>query len=102
MGAEGIARVRQKGQVTLPSAVREAAHIKEGTVVEVSVTAEGAVLLRPKLLVDAADAWYWTPEWQAGEREVDEDIAAGRVETFDNADDFIADLDREAGERGLR
>lgn len=29
------------------------------------------------------------------EREVDEDIAAGRTETFDSAEDFIADLDRQ-------
>jgi len=96
MGAEGIARVRKKGQVTLPSAVRAAAHIEEGTVVEVSVTAEGAVLLRPKLLVDAADAWYWTPEWQAGEREVDAETArgeAGRVYRTD--EEFLASLDDE-------
>ena len=24
--------------------------------------------------------WFWTDEWQAKEREVDEDIAAGRIE----------------------
>lgn len=27
--------------------------------------------------------YYWTPEWQAGEREADEDIAAGRTRTFE-------------------
>lgn len=34
--------------------------------------------------------WFWTPEWQAGEREASEDIAAGRIETFDSAEDFLA------------
>lgn len=53
-------------------------------------------------LLDSQDAWYWTEEWQAGEREVDEQIAAGQVQTFDSAEEFIADLDREAAERGLR
>lgn len=28
------------------------------------------------------------------EREADEDIAAGRVVTFDNVEDFIADLEQ--------
>jgi len=28
------------------------------------------------------------------EREADEDIAAGRVATFDNVEDFIADLEQ--------
>jgi len=34
-------------------------------------------------------SWYWTPEWQAAEKEADEDIAAGRVQSFDNIDDAI-------------
>jgi len=94
MGVEGIARVRGKGQVTLPAAVREAAHIEEGTVVEFSVTDEGAVMLRPKLLVDAADAWYWTPEWQAGEREVEAEIARGEPgRVYHSDDEFLASLD---------
>lgn len=28
---------------------------------------------------DPDQAWFWTPEWQAKEREADEDIKAGRV-----------------------
>ena len=37
--------------------------------------------------------WFWTPEWQAAEREVDADLAAGRFETFDNMEDFLSDLE---------
>ena len=36
--------------------------------------------------------WFWTSEWQAAEREAEEDLAAGRVETFDNDADFLASL----------
>jgi hypothetical protein len=44
----------------------------------------------------AADQmWFWTPEWQEGEREVDEHIAAGRTTYFDSADEFLAALERE-------
>jgi hypothetical protein len=44
-------------------------------------------------------AWFWTEEWQAGEREVDREIAAGRLitgtpETFDAA---LEAVDREPG-----
>lgn len=38
-------------------------------------------------------AWYWTDEWQAMEREALEDIAAGNVKTYANADEFLADLE---------
>jgi hypothetical protein len=48
---------------------------------------------------DPDQAWFWTPEWQAMEREADEDIAAGRYKTFDNMDDLIADLDAGASSR---
>lgn len=94
MVSADIVRVREKGQITLPAAVRRAAHIQVGTVVEVSVTDTGAVILSPKVLVDAADAWYWAPEWQAGEREVDAEIARGdpgRVYSTDK--EFLASLD---------
>ncbi|MEO8612977.1 MAG: hypothetical protein ABI690_34105 [Chloroflexota bacterium] len=37
-------------------------------------------------------AYFWSEEWQTGEHETDEDIAAGRVETFDTIDALLADL----------
>ena len=36
---------------------------------------------------DPDQAWFWTDEWQAKEREAQEDIDAGRVE---DAGDFLA------------
>lgn len=39
--------------------------------------------------IDPEQRWYWTAEWQAKEREVDEDLKAGRYEDFDNIDDFF-------------
>jgi len=41
----------------------------------------------------ADQAWFWTPEWQEGEREVDEAIAAGRTTYFGSAEEFLAALD---------
>ena len=36
--------------------------------------------------------WFWTPEWQAGERRVDEELAAGQYEEFETMADFLAEL----------
>jgi hypothetical protein len=41
----------------------------------------------------ADQAWFWTPEWQEGEHEVDEAIAAGRTTYFGSAEEFLAALD---------
>jgi hypothetical protein len=46
--------------------------------------------------------WFWTDEWQAGEREVDEDIKAGRVESFDTIDEFMSSLEQAAIEDFLK
>jgi hypothetical protein len=44
-------------------------------------------------LTDTDDqAYFWTEEWQAAERRVDEDIAAGRYKDFATMEDFLADL----------
>ena len=76
-----VSVIRAKGQVTIPQDVREAAHLKEGDPVEIEITADG-ILLRPQKLIDASQAWFWTREWQQGEREASDDIRAGRVMTF--------------------
>lgn len=34
-------------------------------------------------------AWFWTPEWQAMEKEADEAYANGDFFEFDNVDDAI-------------
>ena len=87
-----VTTVRAKGQVTIPAAVREAARLEEGDPVEVEIV-DGGILLRPMKVIDATQAWFWTPEWQEKEREADEDIAAGRVERFESDEEFLAALE---------
>ena len=45
--------------------------------------------------IDPDQAWFWTPEWQAKEREADADLAAGRGTFYDSAEEFLADLDED-------
>jgi hypothetical protein len=47
------------------------------------------------LLAAVEQQYFWTPEWQAKEREADEAIAEGRVRTFDTMDDMIDFLDEQ-------
>ena len=81
--------LRAKGQLTLPEEIRTAAHLEDGDLFDAEITEDG-ILLRPRKVIDATQAWFWTPEWQAGEREADADRAAGRVEAFGSEQDFTA------------
>lgn len=90
-----LVQIRKKAQLTLPRSVRLKLGIEEGDFLDIRVE-KGEVVLRPKKLVDKDQAWFWTERWQKGEREADEDIRAGRVQHFDNAEDAIASLHQTA------
>jgi hypothetical protein len=49
---------------------------------------------------DDTQRWFWSERWQRLEREADDDIAAGRITTFEDVESFLADLDRDDRERG--
>ena len=83
--------LRAKGQLTLPDEIRSAARLEEGDLLEAEITPDG-ILLRPQKLIDATQAWFWNPSWQAGEREADIDLAAGRVEHFGSGEALITGL----------
>ncbi len=48
-------------------------------------------LERPKS-IPKGEEWFWSKEWQKGEREVDEALAKGEYEVFENVDDLIKNL----------
>ena len=84
-------KVTRHGQITLPASVRKELGVEEGDLVEIEIIDEKAVLI-PKKLVDKNQAYFWTKEWQEAEKEASEDIKAGRVKTFDSAEELIKEL----------
>jgi AbrB family looped-hinge helix DNA binding protein len=87
--------LRARGQLTLPEEVRTAAHLEEGDLLDAEITTDG-ILLRPQKLIDSTQAWFWSSEWQAGEREAEADRAAGRAATFGSEEEFLAALRKRA------
>lgn len=87
-----VAVIRAKGQLTIPQDVRDAAHLEEGDPIEIELVADG-ILLRPKKLIDASQAWFWSREWQDGEREASADIQAGRLLAAESPPAFLDSLD---------
>lgn len=85
-------RLRGKNQVTIPTDVVEQLDLKEGEQFEVSVE-NGHIVLIPVITIEKDQAWFWTEEWQKGEREADGDIKADRVKSFKNAEEAIKWLD---------
>jgi AbrB family looped-hinge helix DNA binding protein len=88
-----VLQIRSNGQITLPTAVRRKANLKEGDLLEIVVEEDGTVRLVPQVAIERSQAYFWTPRWQEGERQAEEDIKAGRVKKFDSVDNLIADLE---------
>jgi AbrB family looped-hinge helix DNA binding protein len=87
-----LTRVRPKGQITIPEEVRRALRLEEGDLVDVAIE-DGSIVLRPKRLIAASQAWFWTDAWQAGEREASADIDAGRVTRYQSDDELLRSLE---------
>jgi hypothetical protein len=59
---------------------------------------DGAAILLEEITdgrIDPEQAWFWTREWQAKEREADEDIAAGRGTTYESDEAFLGGLEKD-------
>lgn len=89
-----IVALQGRGVLTLPAELRRRHHLDEpGAQVSIVETEDGRIELIPLAAVPADQKWFWTERWQKMEREVDEAIAAGEVEVFDDAESFLANVD---------
>ena len=81
-------RVRENGQITIPKKLREMFALKKGDILLVESREDG-ILIQPRKLVDPAQSWFWSKEWQEKERQADADITAGRVSASLNGVDEL-------------
>ncbi len=87
--------VQARGTIALPADVRKRHHLDEpGAQVQVIEREDGVIELHPTVPVPASQAWFWTEEWQVGEREVDEMLARGEFTDFESAEELMAHLRR--------
>jgi bifunctional DNA-binding transcriptional regulator/antitoxin component of YhaV-PrlF toxin-antitoxin module len=89
--ATSIVKVQKNKNITLPVWMLERFHMQTGDFVKLEATKDG-VVMKPVKLVDPSQAYFWTEEWQAGEREAEQDIRKGRVKRFRSVKDLMKDL----------
>lgn len=89
-----ITKLRGRSQITLPSYVVKKLKLNTGD--NLDITLEGdKIVIKPVLIIDRSQAWFWSEEWQDKEKEADEDIKAGRVYRAKNTNDLFSQLDSE-------
>jgi AbrB family looped-hinge helix DNA binding protein len=78
-----ITQLRRRSQVTLPSEVVKKMKLQEGDNLDIDIE-EDKIIIRPVLVIDRSQSWFWSKKWQEKEKEVDEDIKKGRVHKAKN------------------
>lgn len=86
-------RLGAKRQVTLPRRAVSRLKLREGDYLEMRV-AEDRIELVPMAMIPRDQLWYWTPEWQAKEKEADQSIRKGRYKTYKSMKEALASLKR--------
>lgn len=89
--AEIVVKVQKNKNITLPTWLIQRFHLVVGDFVRLQETKDG-ILMKPAKLIDPSQAYFWTREWQAGEREAEEDIRKGRIKKFKSVKALMDDL----------
>ena len=87
-----VIKLRERSQITLPAEIVKKLNIKTGDNLEVKLE-DDRIIVTPVLVIDRSQAWFWSKEWQDMEREVEEDIKAGRLGHAKDVDDLIKQLE---------
>jgi AbrB family looped-hinge helix DNA binding protein len=85
--------LRKRGQFTLPKNMMDELNLKEGDAFD-AILEDGKIVLVPLVEIPADQAWFWTEEWQADEREVEQHIREGIISKEMDLDDVMGHLDK--------
>jgi mRNA interferase RelE/StbE len=53
--------------------------LQEGDSLDIVVEGD-IIIIKPVLVIDRSQSWFWSKEWQASEKEAEKDIEKGRVQ----------------------
>ena len=87
-----ITQLRSRAQITLPREIVKKMKLQQGDNLDVIVD-DDKIIIKPVLVIDRSQTWFWSKEWQAMEKEADEDIKHGRVQKARSVKELIEKLD---------
>lgn len=83
-----LVKVKSKYQIVIPEEVRKKLHVEIGDTLEIEEK-DGVLVAKPVIVIDKSQAYFWTEEWQKGEKEAEEAKKKGKFKDFDRAEGAI-------------
>lgn len=87
-----ITQLRNRSQITLPSEIVKKMSLQEGDNLDI-ILEDDKIVIKPVLVIDRSQSWFWAKKWQQMEKEADEDIKQGKVQKAKNLKELIRKLD---------
>ena len=89
-----IVQLRNRSQVTIPSEIIKKLQLKNGDNIDVTLE-DNKIVIKPVLIIDRDQAWFWSKAWQKEELEVESDIKSEKTYTANGVSDLMEQLDNE-------
>ena len=83
-----LVKVKNKYQIVIPEDVRKRLKVEIGDTLEIEEK-DGVLVVKPVMVIEKSQAYFWTKEWQEMEKEAEEAKRKKRVKDFKKADEAI-------------
>ena len=86
-----LVNLKQKSQLTIPKGFVKRLKLRIGDKLEIEEM-EGKLVITPVVVVPKDQAWFYSPEWQKKEQEVDRQKKEGRIHKASNKKELFKKL----------
>jgi antitoxin MazE len=86
-----ITQLRRRSQITLPSDVVKKMRLQEGDNLDIAIE-EDRIVIKPVIVIDRSQVWFWSEEWQKKELEVDKQKKGGKIQKASDKKDLFNKL----------
>ena len=83
-----LVKVKNKYQIVIPEDVRKRLKVDIGDTLEI-VEKDGALVIKPVMIIEKSQAYFWTDEWQKGEKEAEEAKRKEKFKEFKKAEEAV-------------
>lgn len=83
-----LVKVKNKYQIVIPDDVRKKLKVEVGDRLEIEEK-DGVLVMRPVMVIDKSQSYFWTEEWQKGEKEAEQAKKKGKFKDFKKTDEAV-------------
>jgi antitoxin MazE len=83
-----LVKVKSKYQIVIPDEVRKKLHVEIGDTLEIGEK-DGVLIAKPVMVIDRSQAYFWSEEWQKGEKEAEDAKKKGKFKDFKKVEEAV-------------